>query len=346
MKPTKRDPYCNQSAVPVAPSKRSPFAGFVGTWTVTVRQEQFRNQWNEETEELVLNENGSFRLLLNLKDMDMYDGLFETTKLNCTGNFEVVGLQKIVQDQIIRNLEKKGFENHQALDNCFVKIRELCGIELRLKARVPVEHTWNIYKKTIMLDVVAFIPLQYLPAGEQEMKGSVVTLWKAAVDAKTKEAKADHDLKEDIDLLAHNLFIMIDETGRDFVFVKDVPKILPFLEERKGPVKAVLQVVELIPDASGGYKQEAADWIRIEIEGGDQKRADLQTEIIEIDAFCEDMREPLEVWARESRADFEKCRLDARTEGNRIRKEHQRRRPDAYIDPWDIDHIRFGDGRY
>jgi len=188
--------------------------------------------------------------------------------------------------------------------------------EVKLKAVVGLTHRWDIMDRTIQLDVMASIPAEFLPKGEDQMKGSVLKQWREAFSAAEKKAKDIHALKKTVDSFARDLFTVIDENCRDYVDVEKLPKVTENLDKYHGPVGEVKAALD------SHFKR-----------CGDKN--------IHMDVFVRVILRALSTWAEKSSDNFAQCRTEVQSSAGEIRKLHQKKCPSAYIDPFDIDDFRF-----
>eukprot|EP00746_Dinoflagellata_sp_MGD_P161042 gnl/MRDRNA2_/MRDRNA2_88061_c0_seq1.p1 gnl/MRDRNA2_/MRDRNA2_88061_c0~~gnl/MRDRNA2_/MRDRNA2_88061_c0_seq1.p1 ORF type:complete len:298 (+),score=69.76 gnl/MRDRNA2_/MRDRNA2_88061_c0_seq1:85-978(+) len=290
---------------------------FHGCWNFATRKESGVGSWTEDREELTVNADGSFHLVVIYAELDPFDGYFEKESESITGTCEVVGMQDLVTGQtgnpltgnwlLIDNKEPMGIDIAE-IDN------DSC--EIKLKATVGLTNRWDIVDRTIQLHVMASIPAKFLPQGEDQMKGSVLKQWREAFAAAEQKAKHVHALKKTIDSFARDLFTVCDENCRDYVDVEKLPKVTENLGKYHGPVEEVKTMFDSHFKCCGDKS-------------------------IHMDVFVRVILQALSTWAEKSSDNFAQCRTEVQSSAGEIRKLHQKKCPSAYIDPFDIDDIRF-----
>jgi len=308
---------------------------FHGCWNFATRKERETDclwgcraeEWTEEREELTLNADGSFQLVVTYAEKGPFNRYFEKEMESITGTYEVVGMQNLVTGDTC---------NHSTGDWLLIDSNMLSDIvnskeprvidiaeidvgscEVKLKATVGLTHRWDIHDQTIQLHVTASIPAEFLPKGEDQMKGSVLKQWREAFSAAEKKAKDVHGLKKTVDSFARDFFTVCDASCLDYVDVEKLPKVTEHLGKYHGPVGEVKAALDL------HFKR-----------CGDKN--------IHMDVFVRVILKALSTWAAESSDNFAQCRTEVQSLASEMRKVHQKRCPSAYIDPFDIDDIRFG----
>jgi hypothetical protein len=285
---------------------------FHGCWNFATRKEDDSGGWTEDREELTLNADGSFDLVIRYAEMEKgfyFDRVHENEVESITGTFEVVGVQDSVTEDwlLIDNKEPMGIDIAEI---------DVGSCEVKLKAVVPLTHRWDIMDKTIQLNVMASIPADFLPKGEDEMKGSVLKKWREAFSAAQEKAKEVHGLKKTVHSFARDLFTVCDANCRDYVDVEKLTKVTENLDKYQGPAEEVKAALD------SHFKR-----------CGDKN--------IHMDVFVRVMMQKLSTWAAKSPDNFAQCKTEVQSSAGEIRKLHQQKCPSAYIDPFDIDDFRF-----
>lgn len=294
---------------------------FHGCWNFATRKESAPGEWTEDREELTLNADGSFHLAIGYAESEpgfYFDRVFEKEVETITGTFEVVGVQDLVTGETGNQLAGDWLliDNNKEPMGIDIAEIDVGSCEVKLKAVVGLTHRWDIIDRTIQLDVMASIPAEFLPKGEDQMKGSVLKQWREAFSAEEKKAKDVHGLKKTVDSFARDLFTVCDENCPDYVGVEKLPKVTENLHNYHGPVEEVNAALD------SHFKR-----------CGDKN--------IHMDVFVRVILKALSTWAAKSSDSFARCRTEVQSSASKIRKLHQQACPSAYIDPWDIDHLRF-----